>query len=196
MRLVGGFFFCLFVLFFGAMFVGLEVKTQNKNFCNRIIMWNDYSKWHIFSQIKMSFSFSLPIHMCRLQPSPAVVLHDLLHHLARAPRFPRHERVQEEVRLGMGRVLPNCSLPDHSPCLLRNPSWTLLSWGLFWPNILAVKTRKNPNMNGLIFRIFFLTQEFLKKILILDWRCYSTLNVLMEGKKSNWCLGLFEELPF
>lgn len=110
----------------------------------------------------MCFSFSLPIHMCRLQPPPAVVLHDLLHHPARAPRFPRHERVQEEVRLGMGRVLPNCSVPDHSPCLLRNPSWTLLSWGLFWPNILAVKAHKNPNMNGLtdwFLESFFLTQE-------------------------------------
>jgi len=66
---------------------------------------------------RVKMSSSLP----RLQPPAAVVLHDLLHRPAGAPRRPRHERVPEEVRLGVGRVLPDSSLPDHSGPLLRSP---------------------------------------------------------------------------
>lgn len=69
---------------------------------------------------------------CRFQPPPAVVLHDLLHHPACTPRLAWHERVQEEVRLGVGRVLQNCPLPDHPPRLLRKSTLDTQSWGHFF----------------------------------------------------------------
>lgn len=99
---------------------------------------------------------------CRFQPPAAVVLHDLLHHPARAPRLAGHERVQEEVRLGVGRVLPNGALPDHPARLLSKARQTLLSRGLFLNPVFNVCKgffcflKKIPQIwtNKLIFRIF------------------------------------------
>lgn len=87
----------------------------------------------------------------RLQPPSAMVLHDLLHHPARAPGLARHERVQEEVRPGVGRVLPNCSVQDHSSCLLRKqPSGTPELRPT--PSTTAVKAFfKIPNLSDLTF---------------------------------------------
>lgn len=61
-----------------------------------------------------------PPLLCRLPASPALVLHDLLPDPAGAPGLPGHERVQEEVRLCLGGVLPDCSLPPHPSRLLRS----------------------------------------------------------------------------
>lgn len=80
---------------------------------------------------------------------------------------------------------------------------TLPSWGLFWPNIMAVKAHKNPNMNGLtdwfVFLEAFLKPRIFKKKKNLD----SGLKVLQffeffDGRKkdSHYIYGLFEELPF
>lgn len=116
--------FCSIKYVWGCLW-GFEVKAQNMTLQqddNGVKQWRPnvfYHLKHLVTLCVIYFSPHLLIHTCRLQPPPAVVLHDVLHHPARAPRLPRHERVQEEVRLGMGRVLPNCSLPDHSPCLLR-----------------------------------------------------------------------------
>lgn len=95
-------------------------------------LYSDFLTWkwgekmranNFYRQIQCFFSpCPLTIYTCRLQPPPPVVLHDLLHHPARAQRFQRHEWMQEEVWLSVGWVLPNCSLQDHSPRLLRNPA--------------------------------------------------------------------------
>lgn len=123
-----------------------------------------------------------------------MVLHDLLHHPAGAPRLPRHERLQEEVRLGVGRVLPNCSLPDHSPRLLRRTDT---------PELRPFLTQNyGPNKSGLtdlyldfLFFLFFLTKNLKKSS--VDFRRCSSMNVFMREKNdAHWCNGLFEELPF
>lgn len=120
--------------------------------------------------------FNFFTHVYRLQPPPAVVLHDLLHHPACASGLPWHERVQEEVRLCVGRVLPNCSLPDHSPCLLRK------QW-LGTPELRPFLSTQHHGHKGSqksqiwmdwpiwLFRIFILR---IFKMLIPDWRNCST----------------------
>lgn len=115
-------------------------------------------------------SVLLPFTTCRLQPPPALVLYDLLHHPARAPRLPWHERVQEEIWLGVGRVLPNCSLPDHSPCLLRSPKLDTRAEAIFWVNNMAVKAHEKPKYEWIdwliwLFRIFILFNFFTKNVL-------------------------------
>lgn len=94
-----------------------------------------------------------------------MVLHDLLHRSARAPRLARHERVQEEVRLGVGRVLPNGPLPDHSPRLLRKWTPDARSRGLSEPDVNScVKALKN--MNGLTdLTLFDFLYIFFKRLL-------------------------------
>lgn len=121
----------------------------------------------VVSEVTSSFAPPPLPPLCRLQPPAALVLHDLLHHPAGAPGLARHQWVQEEVRLSVGRVLPDGPLPDHPTCLLREGrgSWaqkTLLSTGLlFKPAILFLRLvffsifffKKRLKMSKLIFRI-------------------------------------------
>lgn len=58
------------------------------------------------------------------RPHSAVLLRDLLHRAAGAPRGPGRAPVQEEVRRGLGRVLPARAPPHPARRVLTGPSPT------------------------------------------------------------------------
>lgn len=102
----------------------IHITQIKKTLCSLIFAWQQKSEKKIWRNIKSHrcpICFA-PLHLfllCRFQPPAALVLHDLLHHPVGAPGLARHQRVQEEVRLSVGRVLPDGPLPDHPTRLLR-----------------------------------------------------------------------------
>lgn len=87
--------------------------------CTRNSPVNLHVVIYVCSDMRRRWSVCCLWSSCRVHPHPAVLLCDLPNHPAGPPGGPGWGPVQEEVRLGVGRLLPRGPLPHHPQSLLK-----------------------------------------------------------------------------